>query len=66
MKKDKKSSFKKLHLVLIHAVAKPYRGETPFFEADYGEVEEILQSFMAEYKYQVDDLESFLENEVLP
>ena len=52
MRKDKKSSSSKLHLVMIHGIGKPYRGDTPFYEADYGDVEEFLEGFMKEYPFK--------------
>ena len=65
MRKDKKSSSKKLHLVLINGIGKPYRGETPFYEADYEDVEEFLVRYMDNYKYKKANYPLFLEQEVL-
>lgn len=65
MKKDKKSSAKKLHLVMICGIGKPYRGSTPFFEADYSEIKDFLNRFITGYHYKVKGLASFLESEVL-
>lgn len=65
MRKDKKSSAEKLHLVLISGIGKPYRGETPFYEADYEEVEQCLINFMNEYRYQSDDYIGLVQKEVL-
>lgn len=66
MRKDKKSSSRKLHLVLIHAIGRPYRGETPFFEADYEEVEAFLERFVKSYPYRKDNYADFLKQEELP
>ena len=65
MRKDKKSSSKKLHLVMINAIGKPYRAETPFFEADYEDVEQFLDKFMREYAYKRKDYIEYLNSEVL-
>lgn len=65
MKKDKKSSSKKLHLVMIHGIGKPYRGATPFFEADYEEVEMFLKSFMKRYPYRTENYLRYLNGEEL-
>ena len=55
MKKDKKSSSKKLHLVMINGVGKPYRSDTPFLEADYEDVEKYLEEFMESYLHKEDN-----------
>lgn len=52
MKKDKKSSSKKLHLVMINGVGRPYRSDTPFYEADYEDVEKYLEEFMESYLHK--------------
>ena len=65
MRKDKKSSARKLHLVMIHGIGKPYIGDSPFFESDYTEVETFLIKFMDRYNHKKENLISFLENEVL-
>ena len=52
MKKDKKSSSKKLHLVMINGVGRPYRSDTPFLEADYEDVEKYLEEFMESYLHK--------------
>lgn len=52
MKKDKKSSSKKLHLVMINGVGRPYRSDTPFLEADYEDVEKYLEEFMKSYLHK--------------
>ena len=52
MKKDKKSSSKKLHLVMINGVGRPYRSDTPFLEADYEDVEKYLEVFMERYLHK--------------
>ena len=65
MKKDKKSSAKRLHLVMIHGIGQPYRGETPFYEAEYDDVEKFLEGFMAEYPYKKADYLEYLDGEVL-
>ncbi len=65
MRKDKKSSSKKLHLVLINGIGKPYRGETPFYEADYEDVEEFLIRYTDNYRYKKANYALFLEQEVL-
>lgn len=65
MRKDKKSSINKLHLVLITGIGKPYRGETPFYEADYEDVEDFLVRYVDNYKYKKTDYTLFLDQEVL-
>lgn len=65
MRKDKKSSSKKLHLVMIHGIGKPYRGETPFLEADYADVEEFLNRYVASYPYKKAAYAEYLRNETL-
>lgn len=65
MRKDKKSSAEKLHLVMLNAIGKPYRGESPFFEADYWDVEQCLTEFMEEYKCQCDNYIGLVQKEVL-
>lgn len=65
MKKDKKSSAKKLHLVMIHGIGKPYRGETSFYEEDYDAVERFLDDFMEKYPYKKADYLSYLNEEIL-
>ena len=65
MKKDKKSSSKKLHLVMIHGIGRPYRGETPFFEADYSDVERFLEEYVKTYPYKKENYYEYLSQEVL-
>ena len=65
MKKDKKSSSKKLHLVMIHGIGKPYRGTTPFFEADYEDVETFLGDFMKRYPCRRENYLPYLNMEEL-
>lgn len=65
MRRDKKSSSKNLHLVMICKIGTPYRQDTPFYEADYDDVEKFLKSFMENYKYKKDNYVEFLESEVL-
>ncbi|MBR2275342.1 MAG: 3-dehydroquinate synthase [Lachnospiraceae bacterium] len=65
MRKDKKSSANKLHLVELCGVGKPYRGETPLYEADYGDVLDFLKEYMKTYTYQVDDLIEVTDREEL-
>ena len=68
MRKDKKSSSKKLHLVMIHAIGKPYKGENGkrgFFETDYDDVQDYLTRFIADYPYKKDDYYEFLSGEEL-
>ena len=60
MKKDKKSSSKKLHLVMINGVGKPYRSDTPFLEADYEDVEKYLEEFMESYLRKREDYLEYL------
>ena len=60
MKKDKKSSSKKLHLVMINGVGRPYRSDTPFLEADYEDVEKYLEVFMDSYLYKRNDYLEYL------
>lgn len=60
MKKDKKSSSKKLHLVMINGVGKPYRSDTPFLEADYEDVEKYLEEFMGSYLRKREDYLEYL------
>lgn len=65
MRKDKKSSASKLHLVMIHGIGKPYRAETPFYEADYDEVEEFLNRYAASYPYKKTHYSEYLMQEEL-
>lgn len=65
MRKDKKSSSKKLHLVLIKGIGKPYRSDTPFYEADYDDMEAFLERYVNSYKYKTSDYSKFLQQEVL-
>ena len=65
MKKDKKSSANKLHLVELCGIGRPYRGETPFYEADYGDVLDFLKEYKKTYEYQVDDLIELTDREEL-
>lgn len=65
MRKDKKSSSQKLHLVLIHDIGKPYHGETPFYEADYDDVEMFLERYVKSYSYKVKEYPKFLQQEEL-
>ena len=65
MHKDKKSSAGKLHLVMIHGVGKPYRGETPFYEAEYDDVKSLLKQFMEEYPYKRQDYIEYVDQEIL-
>ena len=65
MRKDKKSSASKLHLVMIHGIGRPYRGETPFYEADYEEVEDFLNRYTAAYPYKKDHYAEYLMQEEL-
>ena len=65
MRKDKKSSSTKLHLVLIKGVGNPYRSDTPFYEADYDEVEMFLTEYNKTYPYKKSEYSEFLKNEVL-
>ena len=60
MKKDKKSSSKKLHLVMINGVGRPYRSDTPFLEADYEDVEKYLEEFMGSYLRKREDYLEYL------
>lgn len=70
MRKDKKSSSKKLHLVMIHAAGHPYRGdeehgETPFFEADYDDGQDFLERFTEKYPYKKENYSEYLRQEQL-
>lgn len=65
MRKDKKSSASKLHLVMINGIGKPYRADTPFFEAEYADVEEFLSEFMSQYKYKKDNYIEYLNGDKL-
>lgn len=65
MRKDKKSSASKLHLVMINGIGQPYRGETPFFEAEYADVEEFLSEFMSQYAYKMDNYIEYLNGDKL-
>ena len=65
MKKDKKSSSKHLHLVMIQGIGKPYRGKTPFWEAEYEDVERFLRHFMEIYPYKKKDYITYLNEEHL-
>ena len=65
MKKDKKSSSKKLHLVMINGVGRPYRSDTPFLEADYEDVEKYLEEFMGSYLRKREDYLEYLDRDDL-
>lgn len=65
MRKDKKSSSQKLHLVMINGIGRPYRGETPFYEADYDDVEVFLEKFMERYPYKQKGYIAFVDREIL-
>lgn len=65
MRKDKKSSADKMHLVLLNGIGRPYKGQTPFFETDYVDVEKYLINFMNEYEYQCDNYIRLVQKEVL-
>ena len=65
MKKDKKSSSKKLHLVMINGVGRPYRSDTPFLEADYEDVEKYLEEFMESYLRKREDYLEYLDRDDL-
>lgn len=65
MKKDKKSSSKCLHLVMINGIGRPYRGKTPFYEAEYEEIERFLADFMAGYKYKKEKYLEYIDGENL-
>lgn len=65
MRKDKKSSSRELHLVMIRGIGKPYRAETPFYAADYSDVEEFLHRYIAAYPYKKDNYADYLRGEVL-
>ncbi|MDE7446815.1 MAG: 3-dehydroquinate synthase [Lachnospiraceae bacterium] len=65
MRKDKKSSSLKLHLVMIEGIGRPYRGETPFYEADYDDVEIFLERFMDKYPYKQKRYIEFVDREIL-
>lgn len=65
MRKDKKSSSLKLHLVMINGIGRPYRGETPFYEADYDDVEIFLEKFMGKYPYKQKQYIEFVDREIL-
>ena len=65
MRKDKKSSSRRLHLVMIRGIGRPYRGETPFYEAEYGDVEEFLIRYAENCPYRKADYYEFLSGETL-
>ena len=65
MKKDKKSSANRLHLVLLCGIGSPYKSESPFFEAEYDDMERFLTRFINEYKYKCSNYIEFLQKEVL-
>lgn len=65
MRKDKKSSASKLHLVMINGIGKPYRTDTPFYETGYADVEEFLNRFVISYPYKKKNYAEYLRNEVL-
>ena len=65
MRKDKKSSSIKLHLVMINGIGRPYRGETPFYEADYDDVKSFLEKFMEGYPYKRENYIEFVNGEIL-
>lgn len=65
MRKDKKSSVNKLHLVMLCKIGKPYRENTPFYEADYSDVINFLGDFLKGYPYKKSDYLNFLKKEEL-
>lgn len=65
MRKDKKSSASKLHLVMINGIGKPYRGKTPFYEADYEDVERYLDEFILHYPMKKENYIEYLDGEIL-
>lgn len=65
MRKDKKSSMSKLHLVLLTDYEKPYKKNEPFYEVEYSKVEKFLHKFFKTYIYKKDEYEKFLQKEIL-
>ena len=65
MRRDKKSSSKKLHLVMISGIGRPYRGETPFWEAEYDEVQNFLERYNQSYPYKKSNYAEYLRKETL-
>ncbi len=65
MRKDKKSSSRVLHLVLICGIGKPFKGDTPFYEVPYDDIEAFLKKFIIEYPHKKENYASFLEQEDL-
>ncbi len=65
MRKDKKSSAEELHLVMIHGIGKPYRGETPFYPAGYDEIEDFLSEWIRDYPYKAADYIAYVDKEML-
>lgn len=65
MKRDKKSSTSKLHLVLVMDYEKLYKKDVPFYEAEYSRVEHFLHDFCRNYAYKKEAYEDFLQKETL-
>jgi len=65
MRKDKKSSASRLHLVLITDYEKLYKEDIPFYTVEYSLVESFLNNFCENYAYKRDEYEEFLQKEIL-
>lgn len=65
MRKDKKSSVNKLHLVMLCKIGKPYRENTPFYETDYFDVFNFLKIFIKDYPYKKSNYLNFVRREEL-
>lgn len=65
MRHDKKSSFSKLHLVMLEKIGKPYKGSTPFYEADYTDVEKFLGDFIKTYQYKKENYVEYLYEDII-
>ena len=64
MQKDKKSSSKKLNLVLLKDLEKPYRDKDSFFySVDSEKVRSFLVHFIEGYEYKTANLAQFLERD---
>ena len=65
MRKDKKSSASRLHLVLITDYEKLYKDKIPFYTVEYSAVEFFLDNFCKHYDYKKEAYENFLQKEIL-
>ena len=50
---------------MIHGIGRPYRGETPFYEVDYEEIEAFLLQFINAYPYKKKEFIEYVDKEEL-